>query len=80
MNTDQLVNDPHIQSRRMVVEVEQMISGPLRMPGSVFKLSDTPGDPSVPAPFLGEHNGEIYGGLLGFSEAKIEELAGKEVI
>ena len=80
MDTEKLISDPHIRSRQMVVDVEQMISGPLKMPGSVFKLSVTPGDPSAPAPFLGEHNSEIYGGLLGLSEAKIEELTGKEII
>jgi crotonobetainyl-CoA:carnitine CoA-transferase CaiB-like acyl-CoA transferase len=64
----------------MVVDVEQMISGPLKMPGTVFKLSATPGDPSAPAPFLGEHNTEIYSGLLGYSEAKIEELIGQGII
>jgi CoA:oxalate CoA-transferase len=80
MDTGQLVNDPHIQSRQMVVEVEQMLSGPLKMPGSVFKLSATPGDPLVPAPFLGEHNGEVYSSLLGYSEEKIEELMAREII
>ena len=35
MDTDQLVNDPHMNSREMTVEVEQMLSGPLKMPGTV---------------------------------------------
>jgi CoA:oxalate CoA-transferase len=80
MDTGRLVNDPHIQSRQMVVEVEQMLSGPLKMPGSVFKLSATPGDPLTPAPFLGEHNSEVFGGLLGYSEEKIEEFMAREII
>jgi len=80
MDTEKLINDPHILDRRMGVDVEQMISGPLKMPGSVFKLSATPGDPTAPAPFLGEHNSEIYGGLLGDSEEKIEELLTKGII
>jgi len=80
MDTGQLVNDPHIQSRQMVVEVEQMLSGPLKMPGSIFKLSTTPGDPVAPAPFLGEHNSEVYSGLLGYSEEKIEEFIVQQII
>ncbi len=80
MDTERLINDPHIGSRQMVVDVDQMISGPLKMPGTVFKLSATPGDPSAPAPFLGEHNTEVYGGLLGYSEEKIEELIGQGII
>lgn len=80
MDTEQLMNDPHIQSRQMVVDVEQMLSGSLKMPGSVFKLSATPGDPLAPSPFLGEHNSEVYNGLLGYSEERIEELMAREII
>jgi hypothetical protein len=28
----------------------------------------------LPAPFLDVHNNEVYNGLLGYSEKKIEEL------
>jgi CoA:oxalate CoA-transferase len=80
MDTAQIVKDPHMNCREMTVEVEQMISGSLKMPGTVFKMSGTPGDPLRPAPFLGEHNSEVYGELLGYSEEKIDELTVKEVI
>jgi crotonobetainyl-CoA:carnitine CoA-transferase CaiB-like acyl-CoA transferase len=80
MDTEKIVNDPHMQARQMVTEVEQMISGPIHVPGTVFKLSETPGNPHHPAPFLGEHNEDIYSGLLGYSEEKIAELMGREVI
>lgn len=80
MDTAQLVSDPHMISREMTVEVEQLVSGTLKMPGSVFKMSETEADPLKPAPFLGEHNAEIYGKLLGYSEEKIDELAATEII
>jgi CoA:oxalate CoA-transferase len=80
MDTAQIVKDPHMNSREMTVDVEQMISGTLKMPGTVFKMSETPGDPFKPAPFLGENNTEIYGELLGYSEEKIGELAAREII
>jgi len=80
MDTAQIVSDPHMNSRQMTVEVEQMLSGTLKMPGTVFKLSQTPGDPFPPAPFLGEHNSEVYAGLLGYSEEKIDKLMGQEII
>jgi len=80
MDTAKIVADPHMNSRRMTVEVEQMLSGTLKMPGTVFKLSQTPGDPFPPAPFLGEHNSEVYAELLGYSEGKIEELAARGII
>jgi CoA:oxalate CoA-transferase len=80
LDTGQIVDDPHMRQREMTVEVEQMLSGPLKMPGSIFKMSETPGDPSKPAPFLGEHNTEVYSELLGYSEEKIGELTAMEII
>jgi crotonobetainyl-CoA:carnitine CoA-transferase CaiB-like acyl-CoA transferase len=80
LDTGQIVNDPHMKYRQMTVEVEQLLSGPLKMPGTVFKMSQTPGDPYNPAPFLGEHNSEVYSELLGYSEEKINELMARGII
>jgi CoA:oxalate CoA-transferase len=80
MDTAHIVDDPHMKSREMTVEVEQLLSGPLKMPGTIFKMSETPGDPVKPAPFLGEHNSEIYSDLLGYSEDRIGELMAQEII
>lgn len=76
----QLMDDPHINSREMIVEVDQTISGKTKVLGSVFKMSETPGNPYSPTAFLGEHNAEIYGKLLGYSDEKIEELMDRNVI
>ena len=75
-----LCEDPHLKSREMVIEVDQVVSGRTKVPGSVFKLSETPGEPRLPAPFLGEHNLEIYGSMLGYGEEKLNELAEKGII
>ncbi|MGV8058324.1 MAG: CaiB/BaiF CoA transferase family protein [Smithellaceae bacterium] len=80
LDMSQLVDDPQIKSREMIVEVDQTISGKTTVLGSVFKMSKTPGNPLKPAPFLGEHNTAIYGELLGYSEEKIKELMDKKVI
>ena len=77
---DQVANDPQLLSREMIVEVEQPLSGKLKVPGSVFKLSKTPGDPTPPAPRLGQHNYEVYSGLLGYSEQEIKKLGDDGII
>ncbi|HPQ43620.1 MAG TPA: CoA transferase [Syntrophales bacterium] len=77
---DQVPNDPQLLSRDMVVEIEQKLSGKMKVPGSVFKMSETPGNGSMPAPFVGEHNHEIYSKLLGCSEKEVDELKAKGVI
>lgn len=77
---DQVANDPQLLSREMVVEIDQPVSGKVKVPGSVFKMSDTPGDPTPPAPFLGEHNYEIYSRLLGYSKEEIVRLQNQGII
>ncbi len=77
---DEVPNDPQLLSREMVIEVEQLISGRVKVPGSVFKLSETPGDVKFPAPFLGEHNYEVYSSMLGYSEEEIGVLTDEGII
>jgi len=77
---DQVPNDPQLLSREMVIEVEQPLSGKLKVPGSVFKLSKTPGDPTPPAPLLGQHNYEVCADLLGYSEQEIKKLEDDGII
>ena len=77
---DQVADDPQLLSREMVVEVEQPVSGRVKLVGSVFKLSETPGDRRFPAPALGEHNQEIYADLLGLGPHEIEKLKQEGVI
>jgi crotonobetainyl-CoA:carnitine CoA-transferase CaiB-like acyl-CoA transferase len=43
-------------------------------PGPFAKLSETPLAVSGRAPHIGEHNSEVYSGLLGYSQEKILAL------
>ncbi|MBW2093144.1 MAG: CoA transferase, partial [Deltaproteobacteria bacterium] len=45
-----------------------------------WKLSETPASINRQAPLLGEHNEDIFSGLLGMSQEEIKELEDKEVI
>jgi len=76
----EVAKDPQLASRSMQVEVEQLISGRLTVPGSVFKLSETPGEPTQPAPFLGQNNYEVYSELLDYDPGKIEKLQSEGII
>jgi CoA:oxalate CoA-transferase len=77
---DEVCNDPQLKSREMIIDVEQTISGKVKVPGSVFKLSRAPGDVSSPAPYLGEHNNDVYSDMLGYSEQELADLASNGVI
>ena len=42
----------------------------VRIPGKSFQMYGGPWAMRRPAPALGQHNVEVYGGLLGFSRKK----------
>lgn len=76
----QVANDPQLTDRNMKVEIEQVISGRLIVPGSVFKMSQTPGDATRPAPFLGQHNHAVYSEVLGYDSKRINKLQDEGII
>lgn len=71
---DKIVNDPHIQAREMIVEVEHPVAGKLKMPGVPIKMSATPGSVEFPAPLLGQHTYEIIREVLGWDDTKISQF------
>jgi len=75
----QAVVDPQIVSREMIVHVEHPTAGEIPVPGIVAKLSATPGSVGRP-PLVGEHNEEVYGGLLALDEAHLARLRADGVI
>jgi crotonobetainyl-CoA:carnitine CoA-transferase CaiB-like acyl-CoA transferase len=77
---DQVANDPHLLSREMIVEVEQPVSGKVKLTGSVYKMSKTPGDRKKRVPDVGEHNEEIYSGLLGIDDQEMKKLKEESII
>lgn len=77
---DEVANDPHLLSREMLVDVEQPVSGKVKLIGSVYKMSRTPGDRRMRAPEVGEHNQEVLGGLLGIDEQEMQKLKEESVI
>lgn len=54
--------------------------GPSPYEGLEHRLSRTPGELRSPAPVLGQHNEEVFGGILGMSPEEIETLKREKVI
>jgi len=63
-----MVEDPHYRARENIVEVEDPEIGAVPMQNVVPKLSETPGKVEWTGPALGEHNEEVFGGLLGIPD------------
>jgi crotonobetainyl-CoA:carnitine CoA-transferase CaiB-like acyl-CoA transferase len=72
--------DPQYQARATLQQVDDPVIGPVMMPSPVPRLSLTPTAVQRPAPAVGEHNEEIYGGLLGVSAEDLEGLRAEGVI
>ncbi len=76
----QVANDPQIKHREMIVEVEQPLSGKVKLSGSVYKMSKTPGNRKMRISEIGEYNEYVYSELLGLNEEEIEKLKTDEII
>jgi CoA:oxalate CoA-transferase len=79
-NIREICEDPHIQHRNMLVEIEQPGIGKIRIPGSPIHLSETPGEVYAPAPLLGQHSEEVLKDILGYPQEEIDQLKREGVI
>jgi formyl-CoA transferase/CoA:oxalate CoA-transferase len=76
----QVFDDPQVEARQMRCRVQHPRAGTLETTGVPVKLGATPGAVRQPPPLLGQHNREIYVGLLGLEEGRLEQLQLQGVI
>ena len=74
------VSHPQLRAREMLVTVAHPELGEVVVPGIPVKLSATPGSVRLAPPTPGEHNRDVYGGLLGLTDEQLDELGRKAVI
>jgi crotonobetainyl-CoA:carnitine CoA-transferase CaiB-like acyl-CoA transferase len=72
--TSDMVSDPQVKARDMVIEVDHPKAGRVKAIGHPVKFSETRAEMKRPAPLLGEHTREVLKGL-GYDDARIDELA-----
>ncbi len=71
----EMLEDPHFAAREALVEVETPKWGKFKMQNAFPKLSNTPSSIRSVAPTeIGQHNDEIYRGVLGMNDAEIAAL------
>jgi crotonobetainyl-CoA:carnitine CoA-transferase CaiB-like acyl-CoA transferase len=76
---DEVLADPQIQARGMVVEQQHPKYGTLRLPNLPFRFSDCDTTITQVAPDLGQHNDQVATNL-GFSTAEIAAMQADGVL
>jgi formyl-CoA transferase len=75
-----MLADPHFAARQAIVTVPHPDFGDLPMHNVAPRLSATPGAVRTAGPALGEHNDQVWGGLLGLAPDELARLRGAGVI
>lgn len=74
-----VLSDPHLKAREMIVTIEHPTRGTMTMPGCAVQLSQSPREVR-PAPLLGQHNQEIYQEFLGITPGELLELKTEGIV
>jgi len=77
---DQVLKDPQVLSREMVLNMSHPTAGSVPLVGSPLKIPTSPVEYRLPPPLLGEHTDDIFKELLGYDQGAVEELRNKDVV
>lgn len=77
---DQVFADPQVRHRGMVVPLPHPTAGSVDVVASPIHYSATPLEAGTAPPTLGQHTGEVLGGLLGLDDARLADLRARGVI
>jgi len=78
-DSDDVVNDPHLRERGMIVDVDHPQHGTVTMPGCPLQLSASPAEVR-PAPLLGDATDEVLASVLGLNGAAVAQLRARKVV
>ncbi|MBI4264604.1 MAG: CoA transferase [Acidobacteria bacterium] len=79
-NAREIVEDPHVAARRLLIDVPDPILGSVTLVGPVARMSGNGAPLAGPAPLLGQHNAEILTEMLGYTAEQVGQLKAEAVI
>jgi formyl-CoA transferase len=79
LDTGEVLTDPHLRAREMIVDIEYPTRGTYQTVGSPIKLSDSPVTVQRP-PLLGEHTEALLGALCGVAPDEVKRLKDSGVV
>jgi CoA:oxalate CoA-transferase len=78
---EEIMSDPQIHARNMIVEVEDKHAGTVKIAGNPIKMTSIPEQTTrKPAPEIGENNIEVLKEYLGLTNSEIDLLNSEGVI
>jgi crotonobetainyl-CoA:carnitine CoA-transferase CaiB-like acyl-CoA transferase len=75
-----LLGDRHLRARGFIQEIDRAFIGRHPQPSMPFREGEKPFPIRSAPPTLGEHNHDILSGLLGLSDAEIDQLTRERII
>jgi crotonobetainyl-CoA:carnitine CoA-transferase CaiB-like acyl-CoA transferase len=79
LSIPQVVEDPHLWEREMLVKVDDALAGELHVPGLSIKFSKTPGKLG-PVPTPGQHTDDVLAALPGYDCTRVDQLRSAAVV
>ncbi len=80
-NAEDLYYDINLRARDYVITIDHRPAfDVLEHPGATIRLSETPSRTVGPCPELGQHNRDVFGGLLGLSDDELKRLVEEKIL
>lgn len=70
----EVLNNPQVEARRMLIELEHPAVGPMKVTGNPIKVDGVDERKPLPPPLLGQHTEEVLRDKLKLNEEEIAEL------
>ena len=71
---EHFVDSPQIASRDFLLDIDHPVVGTLKYPGRPFQFSNVGWQGTRAAPLLGQHNQEVLGDELGYTDSELAHL------
>ncbi len=79
LTPEEILNDPHLEEREFLVEIEHPVAPTTRQPGAAARMTATPWHVER-APLFGEHTDDVLTNLLELDAAEVASLRERGVV
>jgi crotonobetainyl-CoA:carnitine CoA-transferase CaiB-like acyl-CoA transferase len=79
ISVPEIFDDKQLRANEFFEQTTHPAAGTWEIEGPHWRMSETPGHVRLPAPGFAEHNGYVFGELLGLSKEQIAELEAEGV-